>query len=75
MLLDKSCLKLQLDCETDSGITEEHIDRATKLGIDFGKSELSIQAQKYILPFFQKFLLLQEKLETGLLAESLIPLS
>ena len=68
---DKTCLQLKFDCRTATVITNEHIEKATKLGIEFGRPKLSTEAQKYILAFFQKFLLLREKLQRGLLSDYL----
>ena len=56
-----------------SNIPEENIAAAVQFGVDIDGGSDRINAQKYIVAFFQKLLLQREKLEQNLLIRHLKP--
>ena len=65
-LVDSACAKLRMDVETDSTstVSEEHIEAAIKFGV---KSADVNDTKKYIIAFLKRLLLQREKLEKNLL--------
>ena len=62
---------MEVELDSDSVVTQEHIDSAARFGIHLDNSNNLIDAKKYVLAFIQKLLLQREKLEMGLLSEYL----
>ena len=65
IFIDSACVQLEVELEADPSVSQEHIDQALELGVDFGAGR--VDAQKYTVAFFQKLLHLREKLEKGFL--------
>ena len=60
---------MELDAEPI--VSQEYIDQAIRLGIDFG--DKPVDAHVYTVAFFQKLLLLRDKIDQGLLNEYISP--
>ena len=60
---------MELDAEPI--VSQEYIDQAIRLGIDFG--DKPVDAHVYIVAFFQKLLLLRDKIDQGFLNEYISP--
>ena len=60
---------MELDAEPI--VSQEYIDQAIRLGIDFG--DKPVDAHVYTVAFFQKLLLLREKIDQGFLNEYISP--
>ena len=63
-LVDSACAELQMDIETDSIVSEEHVEAAIKFGV---KTADVTDTKKYIIAFLKRLLLHREKLEKNLL--------
>ena len=63
-LVDSACTQLQMDIETDSIVSEEHVEAAIKFGV---KTADVTDTKKYIIAFLKRLLLHREKLEKNLL--------
>ena len=62
-----ACAQLEMELDADPTVSQEHIDQAIRLGIDFG--DKPVDAHIYTVAFFQKLLHLRDKLHLGLLNE------
>ena len=60
---------MELDAEPI--VSQEYIDQAIRLGIDFG--DKPVDAHVYTVAFFQKLLLLRDKIDQGFLNEYISP--
>ena len=60
---------MELDAEPI--VSQEYIDQAFRLGIDFG--DKPVEAHVYTVAFFQKLLLLRDKIDQGFLNEYISP--
>ena len=60
-----------MELDGDPVVSQEHIDRAIKFGVDLGNATGPVQAKKYMLAFIQKLLFEREKLDLGLLTDYL----
>ena len=56
-----------MDLDANPTVSEEHINQAIQLGIDFGDKTVDVHI--YTVAFFQKLLYLREKLQLGFLKE------
>ena len=72
LIIEAACVMLQMDLNTNPGVSQEHIDEAIKFGVEF-ESTFPISAKRYIVAFFQRLLLQSQKLKEGFLAELLRP--
>ena len=63
-LVDSACAQLQMDIETDSIVSDEHVEAAIKFGV---KTVDVTDTKKYIIAFLKRLLLHREKLEKNLL--------
>ena len=68
-----SCVPLEVEVEGSSGVPEESVAAAAQFGMNIGDKSDKINAQKYIIAFFQKLLLQREKLNQNLLVQHLKP--
>ena len=68
---DSACIQLQMDIETESVISDEHIQTAFKFGIE--SSDLT-DVKTYIIAFLKRLLFLREKGDKGLLQTYLNPI-
>ena len=69
---DTVCVEFEMEIETDSIISEEHIKAAIKFGVespDFSCAE----AKKYAIAFMKRLLLHNEKVKKNLLEDHLNP--
>ena len=64
-------MQLEMDIETDSIISEEHIKKATAFGV--APSD-TVDAKKYIIAFLSRLLLQREKVDKNLLEAYLNPM-
>ena len=69
-ILDSTCIKLEIEIQTDSIVTEKNIEAAKKFGVEF--SDL-VDAKMYIIAFMKKLLLQKEKNDKNLLEAHLNP--
>ena len=63
-LVDSAYAKLRMDIETDSILSEEHVEAAIKFGV---KTADVTDTKKYMIAFLKRLLLHREKLEKNLL--------
>ena len=68
-----ACVPLEMEVEGSSGVPDESVAAAAKFGADVVDTSNKINAQKYIVAFFQKLLLQREKLNQNLLVQHLKP--
>ena len=68
--LEASCVRLEVELDSDSVLTQEHIDTAIKFGIDSDNRE---NPKKFVFSFIRKLLLQREKLEKETLNDYLDP--
>ena len=69
--LEASCVRLEVELDTDSVVAKENIAKAFRFGVHSGSQDTRNDTQKYVLDFLQKILLQREKLEAGLLKDYL----
>ena len=70
MLSDLSCIQLRMEIETNSIVSEEHINEAKKFGVDPSDA---VDTKKYIIAFLKRLLLYREKIQKNLLEAHLNP--
>ena len=60
-----------MELDSNSVVSQEHIDTAVKFGVDLGTQLAPFEAKKYVLAFIHKLLLQREKLDRGHLSDYL----
>ena len=68
---DSACIKLEIEIQTDSIISEEHSKAAIKFGV---ASSHTTDVKKYIIAFMNRLLLHREKIDKKLLEAHLNPI-
>ena len=72
IISDTACVKFEIEIETDSDISEEHMKTATTFGIE--PSDLPrIDSKRYAIAFMKRLLLHSEKIDKNLLEAHLNP--
>ena len=64
--LEALCLHLEVELDSDSVVSPDHVDTAVKFGIDRNDLGNPTDAKKYVLAFIRKLLLQREKLGIGI---------
>ena len=72
-VVGSSCIPLEIEVEGSSAVPEESVASAVQFGVDVVDTSNKINAQKYIVAFFQKLLLQREKLNQNILVQHLKP--
>ena len=60
-----------MELDSNSVISQEHIDTAVRFGVHLDSSDTSIDAKRYVLAFVHKLLIQREKLDLQLLTNFL----
>ena len=66
---EASCVRLEVEVDSDSVVAQEHIDAADRFGVQFGSKDDPIDPKQYLLVFIQKLLLQREKIDLELLTD------
>ena len=73
LLPETSCVRLEVELDSDTVVAEEQMETAVKCGVDVSNQGNPIEAKKYVFSFIRFLLLQREKFETGLLNDYLDP--
>ena len=66
-----SSVSVKVEVQGDSAVDQEHIDLATRFGVDLGDPTASVEAKKYVVDFLQKIFMQREKINLGHLTDYL----
>ena len=66
-----SSVSVKVQVQSNSAVDQEHIDLATRFGVDLGDPTASVEAKKYVVAFLQKIFMQREKINLGHLTDYL----
>ena len=69
VFVETSCVRIQVELDSDSVVDQEHINTACKFGINLGNLRSPIEAENFALAFIRKLLQQRDKIDRGLLKE------
>ena len=64
-LTDTSCVRLEVELDSNSALTQEQIGVAVTFGIDLSNLSAPVDEEKYVLAFIHTLLLQREKIDRG----------